>query len=611
MDRPVENHPRDAFATPSDPPIDPSLEHMFTHPTSAIQNDPTLQSRDQDRSLYIPGFEGIPEQHVPHVQLAPVAPRPHHYHKKVLADVPRHEYIISGGGAINATLTDIIAILPHWFRNRELSMRFLNNGINAGIHVVLLEEHRHVDVYTLEDRKRWRDRLGDAYRRSMRKVDPEWKQGKHRAPQGWNEQDIDIAGFVPETAREAGYTAPPAIPFKDLSIGLKKLPQGNDAGDLTRALDYAMHNRKVDEQGQEAEFMFPDDLHAILNQIGRAQVTRQHTDRSVLARHTKVQRDTSHVKSKQTTDRKQRELTSTQTPGESPHAQLAFMSPTPRQSTYEDFCANLHAYHPQQPAPKFHSPDDGRYEMDMKSATPTPVDQLPLQMSLDDVFQDQGYGSTVLNGSSDGFAFPSSSPLQRSNSQEAAAAVASQLVAQRANQAVTDLSDSNFSGIDYSDIDWSTTDLPDIPAIRALDAVPNQTIHVPDWLNLSPEAAEREMDNLMTSVYTPYDESGLPMQDTSFDFIALETPFDFTGLPTPNPSSPLPAQLLQNCPEDLDEEDQTDFARASRWARQYPGMRFTVGDARMVVEMLEMTGGGNAVADEAGEKARQGEQDEE
>jgi hypothetical protein len=591
MDRPVENRLQNAFVASSNPPVDPSLEHMFSHPASNVTGS---QHQSQGPSLYIPGFEGIPGQHVPHDQLAPMAPRPRQYRKKVLADVPRHEYMLPGGGAINATLMDIIAILPQWFRNLELSARFVNNGINAGIHVALLEEHRHVDVYTLEDRKRWRDRLGEAYRRSMRKVDPEWKQGKHHAPQGWNEQDIDIAGFVPEAAREAGYIAPTAISFKDLSIGLKKLPQGNDAGDLTRALDYAMHNHKVDENGQEVELMFPDDVQAILNQIGRTRVTREHTDRSILARHTKVQRDTSHLKSKQTTeDRKQRDTVEENTNHSHgqfhshtmPSQKLALMSRAPQQSNYEDFFANLHAYQPQQSAPNFLNSDNGVYQMGMDRFISTPADQVPQRMPLEDVFQDVSYGGTVPNNSGYGFTFPYPPPAHRSTSQEAAAAVASQLVAQGAEQAVADSSASIF---DLSEMDFSYTDLPDVPAICELDGVPNQKNRVPDWANLSPEAAEREMESLMAAMISPYDEFGLPIQEASFDFSTLDTPFDFTGLLTPTPSSPLPAQLLENCPEGLDEDDHSDLARASRWAREYPGMGFTMADVGLVVGMLNM-----------------------
>jgi hypothetical protein len=56
------------------------------------------------------------------------------------------------------------------------------------------------------------------------------------------------------------------------------MPQGSDAGDLTRALEFALV--------QTQTLMYPDDIHKILGAIGRTQVTLQHTDRRVVRRYT-------------------------------------------------------------------------------------------------------------------------------------------------------------------------------------------------------------------------------------------------------------------------------------------------------------------------------------
>ena len=134
----------------------------------------------------------------------------------------------------------------------------------------------------------------------MRKYwDPKWTKQTHRAPVGWNLEAMSIHDFTPECLESGGpYVAPPSIPFKDLAIGLKKLPKGKDAGDLTRALDYAMRNQKLDSNGHPAEFVFPDDIQLILNAIGRTPVTAGNTDVAIITRHHHALREFEAVRRK-------------------------------------------------------------------------------------------------------------------------------------------------------------------------------------------------------------------------------------------------------------------------------------------------------------------------
>jgi hypothetical protein len=176
-------------------PIDPSLEDMF-HPASRdIQQHGPL-------SLYLPGFGGMPDQNILLNQLAPKAKPRAPIAKKLLDNIPKHEYVLPNGGTINATVTEIIAILPHWYCNLNILARFLNNGMNASVHLAILNEYRHLNVPVVGDRRRVQERLSDAYRKTMRKVIPGWTQAKHQAPVGWNQANVSIAGHVPEAARE-------------------------------------------------------------------------------------------------------------------------------------------------------------------------------------------------------------------------------------------------------------------------------------------------------------------------------------------------------------------------------------------------------------------------
>ncbi|KNG46821.1 hypothetical protein DDE82_004320 [Stemphylium lycopersici] len=198
---------------------------------------------------------------------------------------PCHEYLLPKGTLINATVADIVVLLPQWFRNPGIAFRFLNNGITAATHFAILKEHRYLNCDTPEEAERARDHLSDTYRKVMRMFNPSWKKVKHQAPEGWDPTNLSIHDFVPEAAKQAEYMAPPSIPFKDLAIGLKKLPQGLDAGDLTRALNYALLNVKTGQYGHETELMFPDDIHFILEHIGAVEVTQSHIDRVLIARY--------------------------------------------------------------------------------------------------------------------------------------------------------------------------------------------------------------------------------------------------------------------------------------------------------------------------------------
>lgn len=162
-----------------------------------------------------------------------------------LQHIPSNEYVFPQGGLINATIVDIIVILPQWFRNPGILFRLLNNGITSGVHFAILDEHRHLNLHNPDDVERARDHLSDTYRRVMRKVDPAWTKAKHQVPEDWDEFAMSIHNFVSEAAEKVGYVARAPIPFRDLAIGLKKLPQGSDAGDLTRALEYAMQHQKA------------------------------------------------------------------------------------------------------------------------------------------------------------------------------------------------------------------------------------------------------------------------------------------------------------------------------------------------------------------------------
>lgn len=256
-----------------------------------------------------------------------------------MLDMPHHEYIFPTRGTINATMVEILVLLPHWFRNPQILMRFLNNGLMSNIHITIMEEYRKLELNTGEEIERARDYIADSYRKAMRKIVPSWLRRNHKAPEDWDATVMSIENVIPEAATKIGYVAPASIPFKDLAVGLKKLPQGYDAGDLTRALDYAMQNGKPGKDGTTTEFMFPDDIHIILNHIGRTEITVTHLDTHAVPRYATMVRATEQARRKKIADgrmQRQSKVESIQKPMDVPQSpqqpgssQQAQMPPPP------------------------------------------------------------------------------------------------------------------------------------------------------------------------------------------------------------------------------------------------------------------------------------------
>lgn len=201
-----------------------------------------------------------------------------------LSEAPEHPFRIPAGPPVHFTLVDVLAVMLNWYPNQFFTTRFLNNGLNSSVHVAILQEYRDLTLSELEVH-RAKDHISDRYRKTMRKIDSRWSKNKHRAPQGWDHRETTVNMFLPDASREPGWIYPAPIPFKTLCKGLKKLPQGADAGDLTRALTFAMKNNKTGPNGEHQEFMFPDDLHVILGAIGYTNITADHSDGAIVERY--------------------------------------------------------------------------------------------------------------------------------------------------------------------------------------------------------------------------------------------------------------------------------------------------------------------------------------
>ncbi|KAI4649132.1 hypothetical protein J4E93_003446 [Alternaria ventricosa] len=480
-----------------------------------------------------------------------------------LLDIPAHEYKLPCDGPINATLVDLIVILPQWFRNPAVAYRMLNNGISAAVHFAILDKHRHLGLTSSEEAERARDHISDTYRKKMRNTWPNWTKAKHPVPCDWNKTAMSIANFFPEAANRDDYVPPPSIPFKNLAIGLKSLPQDDDVGDLTRALDFALRYQKLDEHDHPTDFMFPDDVQLILRCIGPTEITQDRYDEAVISRYSEAVRVAESERRKQLNEQRRQQRA----------AEEAAAQPVPyfypdQPSSLGGFPMDLLAQQQMQPAVDFSYPNQGYHGMPptgmgvlMPNAEQHPPGteansqdllQWPPQMQS----QPQEYNES--NFAEHSYSHPLRLHPVRSRSQEAAAAVASELVYQASQPA--------------------PVNLPAIPDICIPEGYVQDDNAFPDsWLYLNPQEAAGQMDALMAANQT-------------FDFSDVERLAWPSLQPRFNYSPDTP---LLDCPEAQDSHDWGELARAARWARSHThpcGRAFTVGDIDAVLAFFEGPG---------------------
>ncbi|KAF2122154.1 hypothetical protein BDV96DRAFT_640216 [Lophiotrema nucula] len=218
----------------------------------------------------------------------------------VLKMVPMYDYMIPEGPGkeiVNFTAVEIIAILPHWYQNQWVANRLVSNGIKGGTHQKILRTFR-TEAREESTPQAMKDYYIDGIRRcylgAMRGFGfnrpqhlSDWKLTSHRPPQNWKPFDISVNEFCPDRVRRDGPNAPgpQSVPFRKLLEGVDHLPQGPDAADLTRALNFVLENPMKIQNGCASPWMFPDDLHVILNTVGRTEVTQAHSDGEVVKRY--------------------------------------------------------------------------------------------------------------------------------------------------------------------------------------------------------------------------------------------------------------------------------------------------------------------------------------
>ncbi|KAF2708618.1 hypothetical protein K504DRAFT_455583 [Pleomassaria siparia CBS 279.74] len=201
-----------------------------------------------------------------------------------LRGVSAYDYNIPPSSpTMNFTAVEIITYLPKWYQQYMVASRFVNNRLIPPIHLAILRTHREEDT----DSPFKRNSLDIAYNGTMRKMHGRaWLRKNHLVPDGWDDKNIAVNGFMPDRVLlNSGKPEPDSVPFRQLIVGVKQTPQGADTADLTRAIQFALSNHRTDHNGNEQEYMFPDDLRTILSIIGYTHITDAHTDKEVVKRY--------------------------------------------------------------------------------------------------------------------------------------------------------------------------------------------------------------------------------------------------------------------------------------------------------------------------------------
>ncbi|KAF2450989.1 hypothetical protein P171DRAFT_480037 [Karstenula rhodostoma CBS 690.94] len=193
--------------------------------------------------------------------------------------------------ALNFTAVEIITFLPMLHCNSTIARRFVNNGLENPIHAEINDIHRVASQTVATIAKGYQDALRPSNWRQMTKKEIKtlWTRRNQTKPADWDEKNISMNAFVPDRIIKEGVRAPAptSVPFRMLTQGVRKIPTGNDAADLTRSIEFATSDQaKKTFPGRD--LMFPDDLIDILRTIGPTLITQQHRDKSIVMRYRKL-----------------------------------------------------------------------------------------------------------------------------------------------------------------------------------------------------------------------------------------------------------------------------------------------------------------------------------
>lgn len=181
----------------------------------------------------------------------------------------------------NMTAAELLTFLPNHLTSADVVFRFASNHGTYKPMVAILDAHRTIATRNLQNLADYCQRNA---RRAMREFGhKDWTLHKHLTQcaevlQHWDPADLRVEATRTRFQINGEGNNVAEVPFVDLAEGVKKLPQGDDALDLTRIVQYCL-------QHPGEQWMYPTDYAELLQTVGSAQqVTAENLDGAIFDR---------------------------------------------------------------------------------------------------------------------------------------------------------------------------------------------------------------------------------------------------------------------------------------------------------------------------------------
>ncbi|KAI4958186.1 hypothetical protein J4E86_003783 [Alternaria arbusti] len=168
------------------------------------------------------------------------------------------------------TAVELLAFLPNSIHCADVVYRLITNGATPTQVCAIVNTYRKLpkewpqascrqSIYKTMDQggyKDWRLQTHGSFHRERKST--------------WDDADLNVAGFSPPSGNVE--IPPTDILFKKLAIDLSCMPQGHDALDLTRMVEYCVQN-------PHEPWFYPRDYDKVLQLVGgAATVRKEHSD---------------------------------------------------------------------------------------------------------------------------------------------------------------------------------------------------------------------------------------------------------------------------------------------------------------------------------------------
>ena len=177
------------------------------------------------------------------------------------------------------TAVELLTLLPNCLTSPDVVLRFVSNRMTRDALLSILYTNRILEA----DLGNLVDYVLRSMRNAMRAnghegwtLSEHWKKFQHLSEQ-CNAASLSVGGFrtlydVCEYGKKSE-----DVPFTQLAEGVKKMPQGDDALDLTRMVQYCVEN-------PEEGWRYPTHYDELLRRLDRSPPTAANEDREIFTR---------------------------------------------------------------------------------------------------------------------------------------------------------------------------------------------------------------------------------------------------------------------------------------------------------------------------------------